>query len=196
MTAGADFEEFFRRHYEDVVRYAVRRTPDGAEDIAAEAFAVAWRRWDEVPAAAGEARAYLFGIARRLILAAHGDRARQGALAVRLTDPTVFEESVPGLESQAVALADLAAAWRLLRTQHQEVLAMAFLDDLTSEQAGRVLGISAIAYRVRLARARAALRVHLGHGPRREAEGEAQRASPRTSSMTIHPSVRPRSEPR
>ena len=196
MAAGADFEEFFRRHYEDVVRYAVRRTPDGAEDIAAEAFAVAWRRWDEVPAAAGEARAYLFGIARRLILAAHGDRARQGALAVRLTDPTVFEESTPGLESQAVALAELSAAWRLLRTQHQEVLAMAFLDDLTSEQAGRVLGISAIAYRVRLARARAALRAHLGQGHQRESGGEPHRGPIRQVPMTIRPSVRPGSEPR
>ncbi len=196
MTAGADFEEFFRRHYEDVVRYAVRRTPDGAEDIAAEAFAVAWRRWDEVPAAAGEARAYLFGIARRLILAAHGDRARQGALAVRLTDPTVFEESTPGLESQAVALAELSAAWRLLRTQHQEVLAMAFLDDLTSEQAGRMLGISAIAYRVRLARARAALRAHLGQGHQRESGGEPHRGPIRQVPMTIRPSVRPGSEPR
>ena len=196
MTAGADFEEFFRRHYEDVVRYAVRRAPDGAEDIAAEAFAVAWRRWDEVPAAAGEARAYLFGIARRLILAAHGDRARQGALAVRLTDPTVFEESTPGLESQAVALAELSAAWRLLRTQHQEVLAMAFLDDLTSEQAGRVLGISAIAYRVRLARARAALRAHLGQGHQRESGGEPHRGPIRQVPMTIRPSVRPGSEPR
>lgn len=139
-----------------------------------------------------EARAYLFGIARRLILAAHGDRARQGALAVRLTDPTVFEESTPGLESQAVALAELSAAWRLLRTQHQEVLAMAFLDDLTSEQAGRMLGISAIAYRVRLARARAALRAHLGQG----APTGVGRAAPWThpTSAHDHPPIRPTRE--
>ncbi len=55
----------------------------------------------------------------------------------------------------------LAAAWSRLADAEQEVLALELWDDLTSPEAGRVLGISAAAYRHRLVRARAALRRHL-----------------------------------
>ncbi|WP_367379595.1 sigma factor-like helix-turn-helix DNA-binding protein [Arsenicicoccus sp. oral taxon 190] len=47
------------------------------------------------------------------------------------------------------------------RSRDQEVIALTALDGLTSEHAGRVLDISATAYRHRLSRARAALRRHL-----------------------------------
>ncbi|MGD8150209.1 sigma factor-like helix-turn-helix DNA-binding protein [Ornithinimicrobium sp. Y1694] len=52
-------------------------------------------------------------------------------------------------------------AWSRLSPRHQEAIALTAWDDLTSDQAGHVLGISATAYRARLARARSALRSHL-----------------------------------
>src|SRR5690606_32370729 len=66
------FVEVFEATYVDVVRFAARRIDPGrAEDIAAEAFAVAWRRLDALPLELGQARAWLFGIARKLLLAHH-----------------------------------------------------------------------------------------------------------------------------
>lgn len=62
-----------------------------------------------------------------------------------------------GLEADAVARLDLARAWNALPDDAQEALALAHFDGLTSDQAGRVLGISAVAYRARLSRARRAL---------------------------------------
>ena len=56
---------------------------------------------------------------------------------------------------------DLGAAWNVLSAQHQEVLALAGWEGLTSEEAGQVLGISATAYRLRLRKARAALKAAL-----------------------------------
>ncbi len=56
---------------------------------------------------------------------------------------------------------DLAAAWRRLSETDQEVMSLTVFDDLSSLQAGRVLGISAASYRLRLLRARRALRRHL-----------------------------------
>ncbi|XVX20441.1 sigma factor-like helix-turn-helix DNA-binding protein [Actinomycetota bacterium] len=56
---------------------------------------------------------------------------------------------------------DLAHAWRRLSPVDQEALALAVYEDLTSPQAARVLGISAAAYRLRLMRARRALRREL-----------------------------------
>jgi RNA polymerase sigma-70 factor, ECF subfamily len=60
---------------------------------------------------------------------------------------------------------DLAAAWNLLSEVHQEALALAVLDELTAPQAAVVLGISPVAFRLRLSRARRALRAHLDHRP-------------------------------
>lgn len=55
-----------------------------------------------------------------------------------------------------------AAAWRQLPTTHQEALALTAWDGLTAPQAAAVLGITPTAYRLRLSRARRALRTGLG----------------------------------
>lgn len=60
---------------------------------------------------------------------------------------------------------DLLAAWKRLDPVHAEALALAAWDGLTSAQAGRVLDISAVAFRIRLSRARRALRLHLAMPP-------------------------------
>jgi RNA polymerase sigma-70 factor (ECF subfamily) len=75
-----------------------------------------------------------------------------------LTAERVRDEEVAGR-------ADLGRAWRLLSDRHREALALSVWDGLTSQQAATILGISPVAYRLRLSRARAALDVHLGEQP-------------------------------
>ena len=66
------------------------------------------------------------------------------------------------LDPDFVALRmELVAAWQGLGADEQEALALAVFEDLTSRQAGRVLGITSAAYRLRLMRARHALRRQL-----------------------------------
>lgn len=182
LLLNEEFAAFFRAHYADVVRYVLRRVDDDvAEDVAVESFVVAWRQWADLPKMGSDVRggdatrAYVFGIARRLILANRRESARRVALGVRLTDPAVLQADSPGPEDSVPELVDLAGAWLRLRDQHQEALAMTYLDDLTSEQAGRVLGISAVAFRVRLTRARAALRAQLGVGAGSALKGTSSR---------------------
>ena len=160
----AAFRGLFECAYGDVVRYVGRRTTDDREDLAAEALAIAWRRWPEVPTDPVEARAYVFGIARRLILASQSRSARRAALAVRLAGHPA-QSAVQGHEDEVLALVDLRQAWSQLEAAHQEVLALSILEDLPSAAAGRALGISAVAYRIRLSRARAALLTLLGDEP-------------------------------
>jgi hypothetical protein len=50
--AEAQFDACFRAHYAEVLAYALRRLGErgAAEDVAAQTFAVAWRRLDALPA--------------------------------------------------------------------------------------------------------------------------------------------------
>lgn len=95
------------------------------------------------------------------MLNANRGRQRQAALAVRISEtaPWPLREELDA--DLVVQHCDLAAAWKRLSPGEQEVLALAVFDDLTSSQAARVVQISASAYRLRLMRARRALRRHL-----------------------------------
>jgi RNA polymerase sigma-70 factor, ECF subfamily len=155
------FRALYSDAYEDVLRFAQRRVhPAQAEDVVAEAFLVAWRRMADAPRQPDDLRAWLFGIARRCLLNARRGQGRGEALAVRLAEALPAEAG--GLDAELVALRlDLAAAWRELTAAQQEVLALTVFENLTSAQAGRVLGVSSVAYRLRLGRARRALRRQL-----------------------------------
>lgn len=154
----ADFRERYAQTYGDVLRFVQRRChPTHAEDVAAEVYLVAWRRYADLPADHGERRAWLFGVARKILANARRSEDRRTAVAVRLQDAHGGVD--PGAHPDLVAARlDLARAWPRLSAEHQEALALAFWDELTSAQAGVVLGISATAYRIRLSRARRTLR--------------------------------------
>lgn len=151
------FRALYQEAHDDVLRFVQRRTErDRAEDVTAEVFLTAWRRDTDRPPALGDARAWLFGIARNTLLNEARSARRRDALAVRLgavPAPSAGEDS--DLTARRL---DLADAWPLLDAGEQEVIALAVFEQLTSTQAGAVLGISPLAYRLRLSRARATLR--------------------------------------
>lgn len=165
-----DREDAFRALYEavypDLLRFVQRRTgPERAEDVVAEAFLVVWRRFDDVPRHHDDARAWTFGIARKVLLNDHRGERRRSALGVRLADIAVAP-SADAMES-AVSRVDLAVAWRQLSETHQEALALAVFEELAAPHAAAVLGISPVAFRLRLTRARRALRQQLQSLPTR-----------------------------
>jgi len=160
VSRAQSFTDLYEHNHQDVLRFVRRRTdPERAEDVVHEAFLVAWRRHDDVPARPADARAWLFAVARNCLLNERRGGLRRDAVGVRLaSEPPPATSSH---EDAVVRRAELATAWRLLTAAEQEVLSLELWEDLTSPQAGRVLGISAAAYRLRLHRARSALRRHL-----------------------------------
>ncbi len=175
-ASEADYRAFFADAYADALRFASRRTaPDHAEDAVAEAMLVAWRRFAEAPTEAGERRAWLFGIVRNTVLNANRSQARRSALAVRIGDGGVAES--PDHADQVAQRLDLARAWRKLEDGQQEVLALTVFEGLTAAQSARVLGISAVAFRARLSRARRALHSHFSHPAAPSTSLTAQEAS-------------------
>ena len=159
----ARFRAIYADAYGDVLRFAKRRVhPSQAEDATADAFLAAWRRLDDAPNKPDDVRAWLFGIARNCLLNTRRGQGRRDALAVRVAETTPSATLAGGSDADLVARRiDLAAAWRRLSETDQETLSLAVFEDLTSPQAARVLGISPVSYRLRLLRARRALRRRL-----------------------------------
>jgi RNA polymerase sigma-70 factor (ECF subfamily) len=92
----AEFDACFRAHYAEVLAYALRRLGDrgAAEDVAAQTFAVAWRRLDALPA---DPLLWLLGVARHVIQNEARSARRRSRLLARI-----------GGERRAVAAADPA----------------------------------------------------------------------------------------
>jgi RNA polymerase sigma-70 factor, ECF subfamily len=158
------FRSLYQSSYADLLKFVQRRTdPANAEDVVAEAFLVVWRRFSEAPVQESDARAWAFGIARNLMLNAQRGEQRRQALAVRLAETLDFVgTSHADLVSSRI---DLSRAWTLLSEVHQEALGLAVFENLAAPQAAKVLGISPVAFRLRLTRARRALRLLLDHLP-------------------------------
>jgi RNA polymerase sigma factor (sigma-70 family) len=153
-------QERFRAVYEAVrprlAAYALRRTssPEDAADVAAETFAIAWRRLDDVPE--GDDSVLWFYATARRVLANHYRRARRHSELVNrigshLNAALVTEEAV-GAERVAAL-----AALRLLDDDDRELLMLATWEGLGSAELSRLLNCSSTAVRLRLHRARARL---------------------------------------
>ena len=160
---AAWFRSCYEQTYDDLLRFVQRRAhPSHAEDVVADVFLVAWCRLPDLPRDLDCARAWLFGIAYKTLANARRGQDRREALALRVADH--LQPTDAGADPDLVAARlDLASAWRSLSAAHQEALALRAWDGLTSPQAAAVLGISPTAYRLRLSRARRALRTHLHH---------------------------------
>lgn len=185
-AASRHREERFRALYDaayvDLLRFVRRRVhPTHAEDVVGEVMLVVWRRLDDVPVDVSAARAWMFGVAHKTLQNARRREGRQDAVSVRLAEAA---PSAAGTRESPEAVADrvdLAAAWPRLSAVHQEAIALAVLDGLTAPEAALVLGISPVAFRLRLSRARRSLRRHLEPSPSagRPSGGLASARSPR-----------------
>ena len=163
------FRSLYESLYPDLLRFVQRREHGGhAEDVVADAFLVVWRRLDDLPRTHGDARAWIFGITRNILLNNRRGEQRRQALGVRLADATTFHSGETAAD-EVVSRVDLGRAWRRLSETHQETLALAVFEELTAPQAAAVLGVSPVAFRLRLSRARRALRLHLDHQPQQAA---------------------------
>jgi RNA polymerase sigma-70 factor (ECF subfamily) len=150
------FDPLFEAHHQAIYRYCVRRVGIAdAEDAAADVFAVAWRRLDDMPD--GEAaRLWLYGVAYRVVGNQYRSRMRRRRLTARLRAERVNPQAVdPEIEALHSALGALAPS-------DQELLRLSSWDGLDRSEIALVLGIKENAVDQRLHRARARLRDRMG----------------------------------
>ena len=169
------FERLYRENFRAVLRFAVARIdPERAKDVAAETFLVAWRRLDDVPA---EPRPWLFGVARRVIAGQFRSESRREALASRLRsahDEGMATDPMAALADRNEAL----AAFAKLGERDREVLRLMAWDEMSATDAAEVLGVTRLAFAVRLHRARRRLTRALEH------EGASGGSRPRAPQET------------
>jgi RNA polymerase sigma factor (sigma-70 family) len=170
------FGQLYREQGRAILGYALRRVgePEDAADVVAETFLVAWRRLDEVPVDAG-ARLWLFAVARRVIANLHRGERRRTRLGERLGE-SLRTELATQVAPEGEA-AEVLRAMGELGDEDRELLLLVSWEELAPAQAAKVLGISSLAARSRLHRARRRLRDLLeqgeavkGHGPKLDME--------------------------
>lgn len=155
------FRDLYAAHGRAILAYAVRRTrdPQDAADVVAETFLVAWRRVADVPPG-DAARLWLYGVARRTLSNQARSERRRERLAERLRQElpaALAAVPAPAAEGQSAVL----TALRQLEETDREILLLAGWERLEAGEIAAVLGITGVAARARLHRARRRLRARL-----------------------------------
>ncbi len=157
------FEGIYHDHYRDVYRYVLLslRSHDDTDDVVADTFGRAFAAWRSGHGPSGRALPWLLLIARRIMV----DRWRRERLLRLLPlgwrgrgDGDVADvDDSDGRAEFWLWLEQLAAA---LPDRQREVLFLRYQRDLSDEEIGRILGLSASGVRTLVSRAIAALRAH------------------------------------
>ncbi|MGI9647110.1 MAG: RNA polymerase sigma factor [Acidimicrobiia bacterium] len=163
------FVRLFEAHHRAVLAYFLRRLPrDDAYDATADVFVVAWRRKDDVPVGS-ESLPWLYGVSRRVLanqLRSHrrSDRLFSKLTRLRSTQPDLPETIV----IQQVEDRAMVGALATLRPQDQEILRLAYWEELPHAAIGEIVGCSRKTADVRIHRALRRLRQafeQAGHRP-------------------------------
>jgi RNA polymerase sigma-70 factor, ECF subfamily len=153
------FARLYREHAREILGYALRRCadPEDAADAVAETFLAAWRRLPEVPHGT-EGRLWLFGTARFVLANQRRGERRRNRLTEQLR--AELRRRLP-VEAAANSTGILEALTGL-EEPDRELLMLIGWEELTPAQAAQVLGVTPLAARSRLHRARRRLRARLG----------------------------------
>ena len=152
------FDQLYRTSRDDLYAYVASLLHDGpaAEEVTATAFERAYRKRRRFDPRKGEARAWLFGIARNAALDELRRRGRQAELAAEPADLDGAAVET-GAERSEQRLA-LRAALATLAPRERELIALKFFAGLANPEIASVLGISESNAGTRLHRAVTKLR--------------------------------------
>jgi len=162
------YSVFFRRHVNAITRYAVRRSPnpDDVADLVGECFLVALQASHRYVPETDTALPWLFGISRRLLAKQRRKYAGNRRLEVKASN--AFPAFTAAEDDDVAAAIDASrqapileeALARLTRSE-RDVLEMVAYDGLSPTEAAVALDITPNAARLRLSRARRAVRTHI-----------------------------------
>jgi RNA polymerase sigma factor (sigma-70 family) len=182
MDEPALFTQIFDRHFDAVRGYLGRRVDaDVAQDLAAEAFTVAFdgrRRFDS---GRPSARPWLLGIATNLLRHHRRSEVRRLHAMARLDVPDLIPDGTDSIDARLDAgrlRSRLADALASLPQGERDVLLLHAWADLDHAAIAQALGISVGTARSRLHRARGRLRERLAQTGRPPLIGSPHEVTP------------------
>jgi RNA polymerase sigma factor (sigma-70 family) len=163
-TDPAAFTEFYRAHVDEVTRFVARRVADPqlVADVTAEVFVAVIEAAARYRGSTGGPRTWLYGIARNVIAAefrrsVREQRAESLVAGRRLLDADDVDRLMEKIDAFR-QVRKLLVELRALPEGERAVLELVSVDGLSVAEAAAVLNIGQVAARVRLHRARRALR--------------------------------------
>jgi RNA polymerase sigma-70 factor (ECF subfamily) len=178
-AARAFVEELYARHHREIYAYLARmlRDPELAADLTQDAFVKAYRAYDTLEDPA-HARAWLYQIAHRVAL----DDLRRRRIIRFLPWTGESRGSSPSAEHLVMETrlsGDLQRALDRIPERQRAALLLAEVHDLTGLELAAALGVSHVAARALLTRARESLRQALAAERQATIDAEAARDSER-----------------
>jgi RNA polymerase sigma-70 factor (ECF subfamily) len=166
-------EELFALHHAEIYAYIFRmvRDADVAADFAQDTFIKAYKAQDSLEDRA-KARAWLYQIAHRVVL----DEMRRRRIVRFIPWTGESRGAAPSAEHLAMEMrlsGPLARALARIPERQRAALLLAEVNDLTGLELAGTLGVSHVAARALLTRARESLRQALADEKRQEKDREA-----------------------
>jgi RNA polymerase sigma factor (sigma-70 family) len=162
--ATAEFERLYRANVEVVTAYFARRSTDPhvVADLTADTFVEVITHFGSFDPRKGTARAWVFGIARRVYASYCEAYSQQQHKMRRLAgrrdlDPDQVEELLDRIDAERAGR-DLLSGLATLQERDRAVVELVDIDGLPPKEAAIVLGLAPGTVRMRLMRARARLR--------------------------------------
>ena len=179
--AAVFVEALFAKHQAEIYAYLLRmmRDPEVAADMTQDAFIKAYRNYDSLEKPEN-ARAWLYQIAHRVAL----DEIRRRKIVRFLPWTGESRGAAPSAEHlvmDAHLSGDMQRALARIPERQRAALLLAELHDLTGLELAAALGVSHVAARALLTRARESLRQALAAERAAEAEADAARDGTRTA---------------
>ena len=173
--AGVFVETLFAKHHGEIYAYLMRmmRDPEMAADMTQDAFVKAYKNYASLEKPEN-ARAWLYQIAHRVAL----DEIRRRKIIRFLPWTGESKGSAPSAEHlvmEARLSGDMQRALARIPERQRAALLLAELHDLTGLELAAALGVSHVAARALLTRARESLRQALAAEREVEATAEATR---------------------
>jgi len=184
------FEAFYQRHVDRIIGFAVRRCvrPEDVADLVAAVFLAVIESAPRYDPTRGEPLGWLFAIAANQLRAQRRRDGREQAIARRVSGQRLLtDDEIGQLEARidAERLApELREAIARVPAAEREAFELIVGDGLSAAQAAEALGISAVAARVRLSRARGRLRAALASPPAEQPPDPERPRASRVGALT------------
>jgi RNA polymerase sigma-70 factor (ECF subfamily) len=148
----AEFVAAYRDYLPNISMFLSRRVGfQEVEDLAAEIFAIAWRKRSQpIP---GYELAWLYRIAANVV----ANHRRSQIRTLKLNTLFSFEDFAPSAEAIAVENVWIAQALSVLSHKDRSLITLVALDGLSVNESANLLGLTANAASLRLTRIRSKL---------------------------------------